>query len=137
LKEDKSLKGEISMTSEEAGRIFKEWQYYQEFHDKCFRIFMGSIPESFLPFPTRTLEEALNMVAKDHFDRGDKKTSDLIANSISFLSTYQDDAKAIESILFKLKEPKLRDVCLANLKKGRDSWLRHKTKLNELNILED
>lgn len=125
------------MTFNEADKIFKEWQYYQEFHDKCFKIFMGSIPESFLPFPVKILEEALNIVAKDCFDRGDKKTSDLIANSIGFLLAYEDDAKAIEHILFKLKVPKLRDACLTNLEKARDSWLKHKAKLNELNLLDN
>ena len=62
------------MTKEEARIIFKSWQDYQEIGDR-FLSFMLRVPESFLPYPADTLEEALNIIAKDYFDSGDKETS--------------------------------------------------------------
>ena len=53
------------MTFSEANEIFKIWnQWYWPCHFILESIFIGKIPESFLPYQPFILEEALNIVAK-------------------------------------------------------------------------
>ena len=114
------------MTLEDANKIFECWKHYIEFHDKCFKFFMGSIPMSFLLFPTQAIKDALNIKAKYYFDMGDKKTSQDIQDSIGFLKCYKEDAEAVKDILFKLSKPELREGLLNDLKMAQEIWLRQK-----------
>ena len=117
------------MTLNEENKIFKEWKEYQEINDKLMKFFMFSgIPESFLPYPKETLEEALNIVAKAHFDAGDYKTSETIKTTISFLIFYKKDEEVFDNITNSttLKDPKIKEALLNNLKKARDSWAKTK-----------
>ena len=113
------------MTFKDADKIYKDWKEYMEINDKLLKIF-SFIPESFLPYPIKTLEEAINIVAKSYFDEGDIKTSNIIKNSIGFLVPYKNDEKALEDILenYSLKNSKIRKIKLTNLKKAQDSWLK-------------
>lgn len=115
------------MTIEEAQIIFKDWQYFAEINDKLSKVFFD-IPESFLPYPIDMLEEALNMVAKQYFESGDKKTSEALQTSIATLLFYKDDVVALDSIINSemLKNQKLKDAFLKNLENSRDSWLEFK-----------
>lgn len=112
------------MLVEEAKGIFVQWQRYAEINDKL-RITFSVIPESFLPYPSSVLEEALNIVAKGYFDAGDYETSKAVRESIVSLLRYVEDEKAIERISdgWVLKDPELRALTLRNLKSARDSWL--------------
>src|SRR4030042_4110955 len=74
------------MTKEEARKIFKSWQDYMEIADKLHKLFCH-VPESFLPYPVDTLEEALNITAKDYFDSGDKEMSENIQRTMSYYLT--------------------------------------------------
>jgi len=118
------------MTLEEANRIFRAWQEYIEISDKLRQLFV-TIPESFLPYPSDVLEEALNVVAKDYFDSGDKETSKKIQELLVYhLAAYTDDAEALEGMEKKLAltliNPELKDAVITNLKRTRDSWDNHK-----------
>ena len=72
------------MTINEAQVIFKSWQDYMEIADK-FKRLMLPVPESFLPYPADVLEEALNIIAKHYFDSGNKKMSENIKGTMSYL----------------------------------------------------
>jgi len=118
------------MTINEANKIFKDWQEYAEINDKLMKFFMTGIPESFLPYPKKTLEEALNIVAKDYFDSGDRKASDAIADTISFLLFYKNDEEALDAITNNamIKNAKVRESILNNLREAKDSWANFKAK---------
>lgn len=134
------------MTFEEANKIFKRWQSYQEIADKLGQLFIV-VPESFLPYPVEILEEALNIVAKGYFDSGDKKAADNIQESMGrYLTGYylssdsngklvvKDDKLTDEEVLKKMKQeldfilehPDLLKAKLENLKVARDSWAEFK-----------
>ena len=130
------------MTFEEAKKIFKSWQDYQEIADKLGTIFVV-VPESFLPYPVDTLEEALNIIAKEYFDTGDKKAANDIQESMGrYLTGYYlpveglvvtGDKLTEEEVLrkmkrdldFMLENPELLEAKLESLKKARDSWIEH------------
>lgn len=122
----------LIMTLKEANKIFKYWQEYAEIHDKLFQIFWGDIPESFLPYPVDILEEALNVVAKNYFDLGDYKASKAVKNTIGWFLLYKKDEEAIDNIVNKLtlKDPKIKELLLRNLKRSRDSWAEFKNRIN-------
>jgi hypothetical protein len=118
------------MTFEEAEKIFKSWQGYMEIVDKLGKIFI-QLPESFLPYPSDILEEALNIVAKDFFDNGNKKMSNTIQETMSgYLTMHTDDEVALASMHHSLelmsKHPKLKETYLETLKECQDFWLKKK-----------
>jgi hypothetical protein len=118
------------MTIDEANKIFKDWQEYQEINDKLGRFFMCGIPESFLPYPKDTLEEALNIVAKAYFDSGNRKISESIQETMATLIGYKNDEEVYDQITNNVvfKDIKLRKAVLDNLKKARDKWTNFKNK---------
>lgn len=131
------------MTFEEANKIFKRWQNYQEIADKLGKLFIV-VPESFLPYPVEILEEALNIIAKAYFDSGDKKAAVDIQNSMGrYLTGYYlpiegsvvtgkkltDEEVLIRmkrELDFMLENPELLKAKLENLKEARDSWAEFK-----------
>lgn len=121
------------MTIEEADKIFNSWKEYGEINDKLMNFFMFTgIPESFLPYPTSVLEEALNMIAKNSFDTGDFKKSEAIQNTIAFLLLYKNDNEALNDITNSpiLKTQIIKDSIISNLKKSKDSWDKFKENNN-------
>ena len=133
------------MTFEEANKIFKDWKEYMEIADKLSRLFIV-VPESFLPYPVETLEEALNIIAKYYFDTGDKKASNNIQETMGayltgyYLSSDSNDKLVIKDNMltdeeglrkmkrdldFMLEHPELLEAKLESLKKARDSWAEH------------
>jgi hypothetical protein len=115
------------MELKKANKIFNGWKEYIEINDKLTKIFT-SIPESFLPYPIDTLEEALNVVAEDYFNKGDYKTSRNIQEIMVTLLYYKDDNEAIKDISDNiiLKNKELREAYIKNLKEARDSWAKFK-----------
>ena len=113
-----------------------------------FSKLMLTPPESFLPYPVKTLEEALNIVAKDYFDAGDKKMAETIQTTMaSYLSSYfmsfedkklvaLESASADEKMLEGMKktidlilgDPLLKKTVLENLKKSQESWIGTRNK---------
>ncbi|MFA6463647.1 MAG: hypothetical protein WCV55_01420 [Candidatus Paceibacterota bacterium] len=117
------------MTNEEARIITKNWQAFIEVVDKLSKI-CAILPKSLLPYPIEDIEEALNIVAKEYFDAGDKKTSEVFKDSVGFLCGFKDDEEALESIHsiigFMLENNDLKKIKIENLKKARDFWLKAK-----------
>lgn len=120
------------MKIEEARKIFKVFQEYIETADKLHKVF-NIIPESFLPYPEDVLEKALNVVAKDYFDRGDNKKSESVKNAMAiFLGRCREDGEAIESmnkeLCLILKDPKLKRCVIESLKDSQNSWIESRDK---------
>lgn len=126
------------MTLEEAKIIFSGWQEYIEIADKMHQIF-SVVPESFLPYPVETLEEALNIIAKDYFDAGNVKMAKNIQRIMAqhlvpyFFSESQvkpTDEEVLEKMLRDLNviltHQGIKEIYLANLKRCRDSWAKTK-----------
>jgi hypothetical protein len=125
------------MTEEEAKNIYKNWKANIEILDKILKVF-HVIPESFLPYNIETLEEALNIVAKDYFDMGDKRTAKNIQEILTLhveglyytpegvTGRKMTDEEALMSMKKKLHQifenPELKTVVLKNLKEARKSW---------------
>jgi len=114
------------MVLEEAKKVFKSWQEYQEINDKLIKFFFFfGIPESFLPYPQEVLEEAINFVAKYYFDAGDHETSNDIRRTIGFLAFYKKDKEVLDEIMNikeVLKDPSIQESIMDGLKKARDIW---------------
>lgn len=130
-----------SMTKEEAQKIFQDWKGNIELLEKIFVVF-PVIPESFLPYDTETLEEALNIIAEDYFDQGDKRT----ARNIQELAVLHmgglyitpegvtnrklSDEEVLlsmkERVDFILKNPELKKAILNNLREAAESWRKVK-----------
>jgi len=120
------------MTSEEADKVFKAFQEYIEVADKLSNVF-HKIPESFLPYPLPVMEEALNVVAKQYFDTGDKKTSrsiqELMAMHLGRVDKDKEALKAIkENLNLSFEHPELIDGKVSNLQRARDSWAEQRKK---------
>lgn len=134
------------MTLQEAKKIFKDWQSYQEIADKMSHIFT-IVPESFLPHPVSKLEEALNIVAKFCFDSGDKETANNIKETMGmhlmgyFIKTTNGKIESCDQIsdgevLERMKKSldmisentELKEVKLKSLKECSDSWLEFRNR---------
>lgn len=114
------------MTNEEAGKIYKAWQEYIEINDKMSKIFYR-IPESFLPYPTSILEQALNIIAKQYFDIGNIKMMKNIQETMATLIIYTNDEDAIENLIPDFyNKTEIKGLHLKNLKVCRDSWAEFK-----------
>jgi hypothetical protein len=138
------------MTFEEAGKIYKDWVSFIEIADKLYKIFTH-IPESFLPYPVEILEEALNIIAKDYFDAGDKKTSQNIQETMAYhltpfyitpsgpLKTKINNNEALDlmkrDLNFICENPELKDAKLKGLRECQESWLKVNIKRNKLTEL--
>ncbi len=119
------------MTIDEANKIFKTWgQWYWPCHFILHAIFLSKIPESFLPYATDILEEALNIVAKQYYDNGDLKTYRDIQGSIASLIAYTNDEEALQQASESLSNSKMREVMLTyirNYQKDWTSWLKEQS----------
>ncbi len=60
------------------------------------------------------------MKAKHCFDSEDREAGQIIQRAIGSLGFYVEDKKAVEGILIKLSNEKIRDGLLANLKRSRE-----------------
>ena len=60
-------------------------------------IFLTKIPESLLPYPKKTIEEALNIVAEYFHNQGNSEAVQAIQATIPFLMSYVPDKKALEN----------------------------------------
>lgn len=128
------------MTKEKAYKIFEGWQNYIETGDKLMKVFT-QIPESFLPYPVEILEEALNIVAKECFDNGDKDTANTIQHSIAYhlggfylneSNSFKKitDEEALQSMKKKLdiilENKDLKEAVLKVMEDTQNSWLNSK-----------
>lgn len=122
------------MTNSEAHKIFKAWQEFAEINDKLRQLFMGSLPQSLLPYPKSDLEKAISVVANETAQRGDMQSADKIIEYGYTLMSYEEDNEAFKNIYKFMKmcaeSKELRLQCLKNLQECKDSWDQHKHKNN-------
>ncbi len=104
------------MTSEQASKIVTAWGIHLEHvSGKLNCLFMASIPESFLPFPIKTIEEALNLVIKQHHDLGNQDAIKALQNSIGHLTAYTNDEEAILKAGQRFSIPEWREKIIPTL----------------------
>jgi hypothetical protein len=127
------------MTKEEAHKIFADWKEYIEFGDKLSKLFTV-VPKYFLPYPMDTLEEALNIVAKEYFDAGDKSMAKNIQETMAlhmagyFLApsnTEMTDDEIFEHMKEKLERilanPELKRGIIENMRNTQSSWIKFRS----------
>lgn len=106
------------MTLDEADKIVRIWGIYLEhFWGKLNIAFMARIPYSFLPFPIKTLEEAINIIAEYYYEQDDKKTMEAIQASIGCLTGFTDDDEAFLNAAKMFNDHKWRKEIIASLNK--------------------
>ncbi len=114
----------LFMTLEEADKIRTIWGKYLEYcHGRFLTLFLSSIPESLLPYPREILEEALNIVAKHFHDTGNRKSSQLIQDSISNLLFYTCDRDALAHASQMLSNEKTRSRIETSINEFQTTWL--------------
>lgn len=113
------------MQFDEADKVFKTWsKWYWPCHFMLRAIFIGKIPESFLPYPKNVLEEALNIIAKDYYDKGDVETSRGIQGAIAYLGSYAEDEKALEQASQTFFNPKMKETVLLYITNYKKDWIK-------------
>lgn len=113
------------MTLEDADKIVNIWGVYLEYiHGKLSIIFGPQIPESFLPFSPRTLEEALNIVAQHYHEMGDRETVAVLQSGISLLAWYVNDKDSIVRSAELFAKPEWREAVVSALEKFKNHKMR-------------
>ena len=84
-------------------------------------IFIGSIPESLLPYPPKLIEEASNIVAKFYHDNGDKKKVEVIQECMCWLQAFEDDEKSILRAVKNFNEKKFLELNTESIKGFRSN----------------
>ena len=116
------------MTFIEACEIFDVWKnWYWPCHFLLDSVFGPIIPESFLPYPKNVLEEALNIVAKDFFDKGNIQASKDIQRAMFFINCYEENEKAWEQAAKSFSNPEMMKVMLIgaeNFKEDYINWIK-------------
>ena len=112
------------MTFDEADKIFKVWsQWFWPFHFLLNSIFIGGIPESYLPYSQDILEEALIIVEKHYYKTGEKEISNKIQLTRSYLVSYKNDDEAFKQAAEILGDPEMRKVLLVYISKFKKDWM--------------
>ena len=113
------------MTFDKASKIVNIWGIYLEYMGgKLNLIFGASIPESLLPFPIETLEQALNTVAEHHHKMGNNDVVKDLHRSIGCLTGYKDDEEAVLQAARLFNDPKWREAVLPVFKRFQKDWIR-------------
>jgi len=120
------------MDRTEARKIFRYWQEYAETGDRFFQM-MLSPPPSFLPYPVPVLEEALNIVAKEYFDAGNRKAAETIQQTMGAYIPMESDGEALvgmhKALTMILSSPELKASILERLKRSQESWIKTRSDL--------
>ena len=87
-------------------------------------LFSANIPESFLPFPKKMIEEAMSILAKHHHNTGNQEAVKAIRNSIGFLTAHTDDERAILEVLKVFNDPEWRKATLPAFKEFQKKGIR-------------
>jgi len=114
----------------EARKIFQCWQNYAETGDRFFQMMMQP-PSSFLPYPVPVLEKALNIVAKEYFDAGDRAAVEAIHRTASAYMSMKTDEETLEEMQEVLNmivsSPELKRSVLENLRRSQENWIKSRS----------
>ncbi len=113
------------MTISEADEIFKVWQqWFWPFHSLLDSIFrLAGIPESFLPYPKNTIDEALEIILKIYGNSANPEILRSIETTKSFLSIYDNDKDVFDTFIKNLSIPGMVDITSNNIKKFTSDWI--------------
>jgi hypothetical protein len=114
------------MKLESADKITSIWaRYIQDTHPKLLYVFGVDIPESFLPFPIKTLEDAINIQAEYWHDLGvPKEKIVMLQSTIGIFSCYRNDEDALLEAVKLINNEELRKKILPRFKKFQQEWVR-------------
>ena len=119
------------MTLDEASKIVQIWgRYLEYFQGKLNFIFSARIPESFLPCPLKTIEEAINIVAEQYHNQGNQEAVNALQSGIGWLTAYTNDEKAVLSAAKAFNDPKWRKAMLPAFKKFQKNWIKSQGDFN-------
>lgn len=112
------------MKLEEASKIVNIWGIHLEyFFGKLLFVFGAKIPESFLPFPAETIEEAVNIIAEQHHNNGNQEAVEALQSTLGNLVGYVDDKEAVERAAEFFTDPKWQEKMLPAFKKAQQDWM--------------
>jgi len=112
------------MTLDEAQKIVNIYSIFlHHVSGKLIYVFGTNIPESFLPFPIKILEEALNIVAKHYHDSGNLVFAKRLQECIGDLGGYMDDEIAVLLAAETFKNTEWRQAILPQFKKFQKDWI--------------
>lgn len=118
----------------EAQKIYNVWKEHIEILNKVNIIF-SVVPESFLPYPVETLEEALNMVIADYVASGNTRMAEnikeLMAGHLGGYFIPNGIKLTDEEVLIKMRDKinlilensELKESLFDVLKDTQSSWI--------------
>lgn len=119
-----------------AKELYKLWLPYIEINDKFSRL-MWVVPKSLMPVPKGTLEDIMNIVAEDHFKKGNIELFNDIQNAlVSAYSRHISDSEALTK-MFKVismteENPKLKEGILESLNESNKIFSNGRVKNTSL-----
>ncbi len=114
------------MNLKTADTIRKDWGKFLEItHGSLMLIFLANIPESLLPYPKKTIEEALNIVAEHFHNQGNIQAVQAIQTTIPFLMGYVSDKEAIKKAKTNFGNKKYLEAILPHLGETQKKLLRY------------
>lgn len=118
------------MTISEADEIFKVWQqWFWPFHSLLDSIFrLAGIPESFLPYPKETIDEALEIMLYHYKDTMEPEILKAIEVTKSYLGMYDNDKDALDTLIKYLSGPGMIETTSNNIKQFTTEWLNWQKK---------
>jgi hypothetical protein len=115
------------MTLQEASQIVVMWGKYVEYiFGKLMVVFSARIPESLLPFPKKTLNEALDILAEHHRCMGNKNGVETIKAVAGYLDAYVNDEEALLQAAKNFSDPEWRKAFIPSLQKLQETWIKNK-----------
>jgi len=118
------------MNLEVADAIRQDFGKYLELtHGRLLALFLAKIPESFLPYPKDTIEEALNAVAEHFHNQANVEAVDAMQTATASLTYYTKDEEAVKQFLSlwgnKEMQKEILKIALPNLKKAQQAQLQY------------
>ena len=114
------------MNLKTADAIRMDWGKFLEItNGNLMMIFLTKIPESLLPYPKKTIEEALNIIARHFHNKGDSKAVQSIQTTIPFLMSYVPDKEAIENAKSNFGNKKYLNAIIPRLGEKQKEQLRY------------
>lgn len=115
------------MNIEDANKIVNVWGKYLEYcSGRLNMLFLnsgGKIPESLLPYPKSTLNEALNIMDRHYYDTGNKQGMTLMRETMMLLELYGDDEQAIQHAGEVFVDAQKRKSIVSAIQDWQKTWI--------------
>lgn len=118
------MSGQMSLELADAIRM--EWGKFCEMTSASLTlIFMARIPESLLPYPRETIEEAMNLIIEHFSIQEDDESVAICKNSLSTLLFFVDDETAIRNAGKNFNNEEILKTILSELGKTQQDQLKY------------